>query len=78
MLNLCIEFSRKLERNPIRAILLFVAMDIGFLILTANVVEKWPNHANELAFIMVWVWLFWAAYLGVPILRYMAKKYSGN
>ena len=78
MPNLVIEFSRKLERHPIRAILLLIATSIGYMVFTVNVLAKWPDIANVLAFFMGWIWLFWAIYLGVPIIRSLGKKFIGK
>jgi len=75
--NLFFNFEGELEQNSVRAFAFLLASYFAFFLLLIFATSTFPNRDVLVANIVIWIWLFWIVYLGVPTVRYLNRK-SGS
>lgn len=74
--DLFLNFEGVLERNPVRAFVFLLVSHFAFFLLLIFATNAFPNRDVLVANIVIWIWLFWMIYLGVPTIRYLNRKYG--
>ncbi len=68
----------QINKRPLLFLTVIVLSYVGISFLLILGLRYFPNHEVIIAQLVIWVFLLWSLYTGIPIIRYIHSKFKAG